>query len=196
MIALIKGTIISKTPTDTIIDCNGVGYQLFISVNTSNKLPNVGAIASLHTLLIHKEDTMQLFGFYDIVEREMFQLLITISGIGPKSAITILSSISVADLRYAIIKENALLLQKMPGIGRKTAERIIIELKDKINKIVINDKDINAEVSSIVDDAISALIALGYNRAIAEKSIKKATDSKKEMSLEELIRAALTIALA
>lgn len=198
MISFISGILTAKSPTEAIIDCNGVGYQIFISVNTSNQLPNIGETASLNTLLLHKEDSMQLFGFQEKNEREMFVLLNSISGIGPRSAISILSSMNVADLKYAIAKGNLLLLQKMPGIGKKTAERIIIELKDKVNKVSTDDYIPADSANSTALDTVAALVALGYNRNVAEQSVKKAIESTKDSktnSVEELIRLALKFAL-
>ena len=195
MIAQISGILVQKNPTEIIVDCGGVGYQLFISVIASNKLNNVGDKVSLKTLLVHREDAMQLFGFYDETEREVFKLLVSISGIGPKSAIAILSSIEISELKQAVINNNLLLLQKMPGIGKKTAERLVIELKDKIIKIETGTEIDNHNALS--QEAISALIVLGYNRTVAEKAVKKATtvNPNSNNSIEEIIRLSLKFAL-
>jgi len=194
MIAQISGILVQKNPTEIVVDCGGVGYQLFVSVIASNKLNNIGDKVILKTLLIHREDAMQLYGFYDDTEREVFKLLISISGIGPKSALAILSSMDVSELRQAIINNNLLLLQKMPGIGKKTAERLVIELKDKIIKI-----DTGTEIdnhNALAQEAIAALVVLGYNRAVAEKAVRKAiTSSSENISIEEIIRLSLKFAL-
>lgn len=197
MIYHLNGFLISKTPTDAVIECNGVGYQVNISLNTSKTLPQASEKIFLYTLLIHREDTMQLYGFNDTSERSMFILLTSIPGIGPKSAIGILSAINVSDLKYAIEKGNLLLLKKMPGIGPKTAERILIELKDKISKIELEAGVITSTFDDTTNDAISALITLGYNRAVAEKAVKKVMLSAKDMKLEleDIIRTALKYVL-
>ena len=195
MIAQVSGVLIQKNPTEIIVDCAGVGYQLFVSVIASNKLNNIGDKVTLKTLLVHREDAMQLYGFYDETEREVFKLLISISGIGPKSALAILSSIDISELKQAVVNNNLLLLQKMPGIGKKTAERLVIELKDKIIKIDIETETGNQNI--LAQEAIAALVVLGYNRAIAEKAVKKAitTSENSNIPTEEIIRLALKFAL-
>jgi Holliday junction DNA helicase RuvA len=203
MIAQISGILISKKATEVVIDCNGIGYQLYISVSTSDKLSEIGTNIKLQTLLIHREDAMQLFGFYDENEKEVFKLLISISGIGPKSAIAILSAISISELKQAILENNLILLQKMPGIGKKTAERLIIELREKIAKIDIGEIDLDG--SNIVSqEAISALIVLGYNKLVAEKAVKQAINSLKnenieqeklDLSIENILRLSLKLAM-
>ncbi|MCL2039707.1 MAG: Holliday junction branch migration protein RuvA [Bacteroidetes bacterium] len=197
MISHLNGILISKTTTEAIIECNGVGYQINISLNTSNVLPNVNDKVFLHTLLIHREDAMQLYGFYDKSERSMFILLTSVSGIGPKFAIGILSSITVSDLKYAIEKGNILLLKKMPGIGPKTAERLLVELKDKISKIEIESAEMSISLDDTLNDAISALVTLGYNRAVAEKAVRKTMTNAKDIKLpiEDIIRTALKYVL-
>jgi Holliday junction DNA helicase RuvA len=201
MIASITGKLIQKAPTEIIVDCNGVGYLLNVSINTSNQIGDVDSTVNLLVHLIHREDTMQLFGFETKEEKEMFLLLISISGIGPKSAISILSSISAPDLIYAIKVENKSLLKKLPSIGAKTSERIIIELKDKVSKLKTDSTSVvlNSETDS--EDAISAIVALGYNRIVAEKSVKKALENLKESNnnkptTEEIIRTAFKFTLS
>lgn len=197
MISHLNGLLIYKAPTEVVIECNNVGYQLNISVNTSNILPELNEKVFLYTLLIHREDAMQLYGFYNKSEREMFILLTSISGIGPKSAIGILSSITVGDLKYAIEKGNTLLLKKMPGIGQKTAERLLIELKDKINRIEIEGGEIISNFDDAANDAIGALITLGYNKSVSEKAVKKTISNAKDikLSVEDIIRTALKYVL-
>ena len=197
MISHLTGLLISKTPTDVVIECNGIGFQVNISLNTSKMLPELNEKIFLNTLLIHREDTMQLYGFYEKSERGMFILLTSISGIGPKSAIGILSSISVSDLKFAIEKGNILLLKKMPGIGTKTAERLLIELKGKMNKIEIETAGIISNFDDMANDAVAALVTLGYNRTVAEKAVKKSITNAKDMklSIEDIIRASLKYVL-
>ena len=197
MIAHLSGLLISKTPTEAVIECNGVGFQVNISINTSKMLPELNEKVFLYTLLIHREDVMQLYGFYEKSERVVFLLLTSISGIGPKSAIGILSSITVGDLKYAIEKGNILLLKKMPGIGPKTADRLLIELKDKIGKIEIENSGEISKFDDVANDAMAALITLGYNKAVAEKAVKKAMISAKDikLSVEDIIRMSLKFVL-
>lgn len=197
MIERLKGKIIQKKSTEIILDVNGVGFFAFITVNSSESLPNEGEEALIYTILISREDSFELYGFSEIFEREVFKLLVSISGIGPKSAMSILSSLSVDDLQEKIILGDSISLQKLPGIGKKTAERIILELKDRINKISVPSLlDVKHEQSLIVKEAISALITLGYSPALAEKSIKKAISDFPDnlFSAEQLIRKALKLA--
>jgi len=196
MISQISGILIFKKPTEIVVDCSGVGYQIFTSVNTSDKLDEVGSKVTLQTYLIHREDTMQIYGFYDDLEREVFKLLITISGIGPKSAIAILSSISIVELKQSVIESNYLLLQKMPGIGKKTAERLVIELRDKMLKIDIGETNITSS-NVIAQEAVSALVVLGYNKITADKAVAKAINSltQNELTVENILRLALKFAI-
>ena len=196
MITQISGILIFKKPTEVVIDCSGVGYQIFTSVNTSDKLSEIGSKVTLQTYLIHREDAMQLYGFYNDMEREVFKLLISISGIGPKSAIAILSSISIAELKQVVTESNYLLLQKMPGIGKKTAERLVVELRDKMLKIDIGETTTSAS-NIIAQESISALMVLGYNKAIADKAVAKAINSlsQNELTVENILRLALKFAM-
>ncbi|MDR0928026.1 MAG: Holliday junction branch migration protein RuvA [Ignavibacteria bacterium] len=193
MLAQITGLLVDKTPTEVVLDCNGIGFQVFVSVNTSKQLPATNTQATLYTHLIHREDAMQLYGFITKQERQAFLLLTAISGIGPKSAIGILSSISISDLKFAIQKENLLLLQRMPGIGKKTAERLVVELKDKIGKLDVATDGVLENDNA--NEAITALCVLGYNRTAAEKAVKKAVSQDADMSLEDTIRLALKLAM-
>ena len=201
MIATISGTLTSKSPTEVVVDCSGVGFHIFISAISSSKLTDIGSTVTLFTHLIHREDAMQLFGFTEVAEKQIFLLLISVSGIGPKSAINILSSISTGDIKYAISNENILLLQKLPGIGRKTAERLIIELKDKIKKIKTDATETVSHDIDIFEDAVGALVNLGYNRKVAEISVQKAIqhlkeiDSNENPSIEEIIRTSFKFTL-
>lgn len=198
MIAQIRGKILSKTATEIIVDCNGVGYQIIISLNTSINLPEEGAEITILTLLIPREDAMVLYGFWSKAERELFKTLISISGIGPKSAISILSSVTVEELQLYIIQGNLNALQKLPGIGKKTAERLLLELKGKIDKIGdIDSSSVGFEQNLIKQEAMSALLTLGYSRVVAEKSIKKAFDEigKNDLTAESLIKLSLKYAV-
>lgn len=199
MIAQLRGTIAEKSTTEVIIDCGGVGYHVFISVATYEQLPSDGTAVTLLTLLIPREDALTLYGFATSAERKAFVLLTSIPGIGPKTALGILSALSLAELRDYIIGGNLLALQKLPGIGKKTAERILVELRDQIGKLAI----IGAASSSVPEtgntmvrqEALSALIALGYTRQVAEKAIKLAAADNPNATVEQLIRKGLKFAV-
>ena len=198
MIAQLNGKLVFKSSTQAIIDCGGVGYSAFISVNTSEKLPEINNDVLLHTLLIPREDSLNLYGFIDKIEREAFKILISISGVGPKIALGILSSLSVADLQQYILQGNLHALTKLPGIGKKTAERLLLELKDKITKLgELDTSSIGIEHNLLKQEALSALLTLGYSRAIADKSIRKAYDEIKSDNLtaEMLIKVSLKYAI-
>jgi Holliday junction DNA helicase RuvA len=197
MIERLSGRILQKKSTEIIIDCNGVGFSAFISVNSFEKLPGEGDEVTLYTLLITREDTFELFGFSEVFEREVFKLLISISGIGPKSAMSILSSMSVAELQDKILSGDSISLQKLPGIGKKTAERIILELKDRIHKVSIPSQfEVRKEQNLIIREAVSALVTLGYSPALAEKLISKSISDFPDInfSAEQLIKKALKLA--
>ena len=198
MIAHLKGILLTKSTTEVVIDCNGVGYLCFISVNTSEVLPSQGEECSIHTLLIPKEDALQLFGFATDEEREAFKKLISISGIGPKSALGILSSVSVEKFKDYIISGNLLALQKLPGIGKKTAERLLLGLKDKMFSIGTTTTLTSFDSSNLLrQEAISALTTLGYSRQLAEKAVRQAASDLKDKDLtaEKLIKIALKFAM-
>lgn len=191
MIAHLTGKIISKKPTQIILDVNGVGYRINISINTFDKIAEVGEQASLNTYLSVKEDSMTLFGFYSIAEKELFEILISVNGVGPKSAQGILSGINVGEFKDAVSNGNIGRLVAIPGIGRKTAERIIIELRDKVNKVSDSESTISAKSFSLRDDAMAALIGLGYNQKTADQITRKILESNPSVSLEDLIKESL-----
>ena len=174
-----------------------------IYLQTFEKLPNVNEEVFLNTYLIVREDSHQLYGFLNTQELELFKLLISISGVGPKVALGILSSVTPSILRDSIIRNDLLKLQKLPGIGKKTAERLVLELKDKIQKVDIQSNDDSSSKSAIgdltlFDEATSALIALGYNKTLAEKAVKQSENDFKlqtSKTVEVLIRLALKNAM-
>ncbi|MBA4251470.1 MAG: Holliday junction branch migration protein RuvA [Chlorobiaceae bacterium] len=188
MIGYLKGKIISSKPTQLIIDVLGVGYLVQISISTFEKISQLNEV-SLFIYTSVKEDSITLFGFYEESEKEMFKLLISVNGIGPKSAQSILSGITVDSLKDAIETGNINRIVAIPGIGRKTAERLIIELRGKVDEI-ISGSETNTEVSSRTE-AISALTTLGYNIKIAEKIIKEVLAGNPNLGLEDLIRQSL-----
>ena len=197
MIERLRGKLLEKSATDAIIDCNGVCYQVFISVKCSDKLPEINSEITIFTILIPREDAHNLYGFYNKSERDFFKLLITVSGIGPKSALGTLSSMDPEDMARAISNSDLTLLQKLPGVGKKTAERIIVELKDKMSKLSLDKSAPSQSASSIIEDeTIAALITLGYPKATADKIVKLAVKSLgiDNLTVEKLIKMSLKLA--
>jgi Holliday junction DNA helicase RuvA len=196
MIASLNGTLKSKSPTEVLVEVNGVGYSVSIPLSTYSTLGDVNSPVHLLTHLHVREDAMQLFGFATEAERQLFRLLISITGIGPKIAQGILSGISVTDLRQYIAAGNIGALTTIPGIGKKTAERLVVELRDKIGKVgSALDLDLESGDKNAVirNEALLALTSLGYNRVAAEKALRMAlkdSDGSK-LSVEELIKKAL-----
>ena len=190
MITQLKGRLVEKSPTDVVIDCNGVGYLVNISLNTFSKLTDSESI-SLYTHLQIKEDSHTLFGFYEKTERNLFRQLISVSGIGASTARTMLSSLSPSEIQSAIISGNVATIQSVKGIGSKTAQRVIIDLKDKVSLISENDEFIGNIGNTNKDEALSALEVLGYSRKQTSKLIEMLVNNSPEMSVEELIKGAL-----
>lgn len=189
MIGFLTGKIISSKPTKIMLDVNGVGYAVSISINTFEKL-NGQATASLFIHTSVKEDSITLYGFYSEAEKEMFEMLITVSGIGPKIALSLLSGIQTDDLKTAIQSADISRIVSVPGIGRKTAERLILELRTKVDQI--RDEGLTEAPPSVKNEAVSALSTLGYNSKIAENAVRNILQSQPSLSLEELIKKALS----
>lgn len=189
MIGYLKGKIISSKPTKLLIDVNGVGYLVNITINTYEKILDSTEV-SLHIYTSVKEDSITLYGFHSESEKEMFELLISVSGIGPKSAQTILSGISVDDLKRAISSSNILKITSAPGIGRKTAERLLVELKGKVE--TIHADGIESSSNKVKNEAIAALTTLGYNLKISEKVVRDILAGEPDTLLEELIKRCLS----
>jgi len=189
----IKGTLVQKTPAEAVIDAGGVGYQISISLNTFDKLPEAGNQAKLLTYLHVKEDIMQLFGFASEKERKVFKVLIGVSGIGPKLALTVLSHMAPEDLEQAVANQDMTMLTAISGIGKKTAERLLVELKGKIAEAVVEGlPTIKGQGAGISDPAIEALMSLGLNFAEAKNAVEKAKGKLGEKApVEQLIREAL-----
>jgi Holliday junction DNA helicase RuvA len=190
MIAQIRGTLIEKTPTYVIIDCGGVGYELKISLNTFSQI-GTGTECLLFTHFVVREDAQILYGFKETSERELFRLLISVSGVGSATAVMILSSLSPNETKGAILTGDVNTLKSVKGIGAKSAERIIIDLRDKIGKI-----DGAATISltpsnTIKEEALSALVMLGFSKNPAEKALTKILSSGEELTVEELIKRTL-----
>ena len=195
MIAFLHGVLAKKSPTEIVIDINGVGYSVNISLSTYEQLPEVNAEVHMLTHDHVREDAQLLYGFISESEREMFRLLIGVSGIGPKMAQTILSGVRPDELIRIISHGSLSALTAIPGIGKKTAERLIVELKDKVAKIEGTEKiiDLPTSSSSIRNEALTALISLGFTREKAEHSLRNALNeiNGKTISVEELIKRAL-----
>src|SRR6201994_658226 len=172
MIAHLRGRLLSKNPNQAIVECAGVGYEVTISVTTFSALPAEGAEASLHIHTHVREDQIALFGFSETQEKRLFEKLLTISGIGPKLAITVLSGISADLLITAIRSGDHATLTRIPGIGKKTSERVVLELKDKLDDMtgIAPAQPAAPSLGAVADDVLSALVNLGYPRPIAQKA--------------------------
>ena len=190
MIAQIKGRLIEKTPTYVIIDCGGVGYELKISLNTFSQLGDDESCL-LFTHFVVREDAQLLYGFKEKSERELFRLLTSVSGIGPSTAIMILSSLSPEETKKAIISGDVNTLKSVKGIGAKSAERVIIDLRDKIPGIEISEANSFITDNTIKDEALSALVMLGFSKKPAEKALDKIIASSNDITVEELIKRTL-----
>ncbi|TAK53610.1 MAG: Holliday junction branch migration protein RuvA [Bacteroidetes bacterium] len=195
MIAILKGTLISKSPTEIVIDVNGVGYQANIPLSTFEKLGEVNTPVTVLTYLHVREDLLQLYGFSSEDEREFFRFLLSVSGIGPKMAQGILSGMSTQELRAAIIDGNITALTSISGVGKKTAERIVIELRDKLSKTSAPSSTVipSGNQLAIRNEAINALMSLGYQHSAAEKSVLAVLKESQHqtLSVEEIIKLAL-----
>ena len=190
MITQVRGRLVEKNPTEVVVDCNGVGYLLHISLNTFSALPEDENVV-LYTHLSIREDAHTLFGFINKTEREVFKLLISVSGVGPSIARTMCSSMTSEEIQNAIASENVPLIQAVKGIGIKTAQRVIVDLKDKIMKTFnIDEISINSSNTN-KDEALSALEVLGFNRKQSEKVVSAVLKENHEASVEQIIKSAL-----
>lgn len=176
MIAHLRGRLLTKSPSQAVIDCGGVGYDVAISVPTYSSLPAEGAEVSLHINTQVREDAIALFGFLDSDDKRLFERLITVSGIGPKLGITVLSGLPAASLVAAIRGGDHAQLVRIPGIGKKTAERVVLELKDKLDDLQGHAPAASGgfHAGPVADDVLSALVNLGYKRESAQKAIETA----------------------
>ena len=190
MITHIRGKLVEKNPTYTIIECNGIGYFLNISLHTFSKIPDSEAV-KLYTYLSVKEDSHTLFGFCDKVEREIFKLLISVSGVGPSIARTMLSSMTPEQIQHAIASEDVAVIQSVKGIGAKTAQRVIIDLKDKIVKTYELSGDSMQSGNTIKEEALSALEVLGFSRKQVEILVQKIVQETPDTAVEDIIKRAL-----
>ena len=190
MITHIQGKLTEKNPTDVVIDCQGIGYRINISMHTYSQIPDSENLR-LYTHLQVKEDSHTLFGFSSLAEREIFRLLISVSGIGASTARVMLSSLTPKQVREGIASENVTLIQSVKGIGLKTAQRVIIELKDKVLKVYDIDEVSVLKSNTNKDEALSALEVLGFSKKQAEKVIDKIINIQPEANAEILIKEAL-----
>lgn len=190
MIAHIQGKLVEKTPTHVIIDCGGLGYHVNISLHTYSLLPNTDFI-KLFTHLQIKEDSHTLFGFVEKSEREIFKMLLSVSGIGASIARTMLSSLDPIQITNAIASGDVVTIQSIKGIGSKTAQRVILDLKDKVLKLYDLDEVSMSQSNTNRDEALSALEVLGFIRKASEKIIEKIVKDDPEASVETIIKKAL-----
>jgi len=192
VIAHLRGRLLRKEPGEVVIDVGGVGYRVAIPVSTFYRLGEAGSEASLLTHTHVREDALALYGFLSAEEQSLFELLIAISGVGPKLAIGILSGIETPDLVLALRTSDIARLTRIPGVGKKTAERLVVELKEKAAKLSVGDAaPTSPPESSTQEDLTSALVHLGYSRPEAEKAVERALRDGGERKFEELLRHAL-----
>ena len=190
MIAFLKGRLVEKTPTDIIIDCNGIGYQVHISLHSYSLIKD-SELIQIHTYLQIKEDAHILYGFVEKIERELFKLLISVSGIGGNTARNMLSYVTPKDLMQAIASNDVKTIQAIKGIGIKTAQRVVIDLQEKVQKMY-GMEDLSATVNNTnAEEALSALEVLGFVRKTAEKVVNKITEQQPEATAEQIIKLAL-----
>jgi Holliday junction DNA helicase RuvA len=190
MITQLRGKLVEKNPTYVVVDCSGVGYMVHISLNTFSGLPT-DELITIYTHLSIKEDAHTLFGFITRLERAIFRLLISVSGVGPSIARTMLSSMSSEEIQQAIASSNVALIQSVKGIGAKTAQRLILDLKDKVLKTFDLDENELPVYNTSKEEALSALEVLGFARKISEKVLDRILKEDNSYSVEALIKKAL-----
>lgn len=200
MIAYLSGKLLEKHANTVIVDVGGVGYEVSIPLSTFYELGDLGSEVSLRIYTHVREDAIQLFGFKTLRERDLYLRLISVQGIGARSGITMLSGMSADEIILAIRTDDLARLTSIPGVGRKTAERLVIELRDKVGELVhggaaaLDDAAKGmAPTDDIFEDALSALVNLGYQRPLAEKALKQAAQEGVELSVQKLLRRALQI---
>ena len=187
MIGRLTGTLLEKQPPLVLLDVQGVGYEVNVPMSTFYTLPDTGEVIILHTYLVVREDVHLLFGFATDTERQVFRQLVKISGVGARTALAVLSGLSVSDLYQAVVDQDSRQIIQVPGIGKKTAERLLLELRDKLSSDMIG-ADGHASSSKVNNDVLNALLALGYNEREASWAIKKLS---LDISVSEGIREAL-----
>jgi Holliday junction DNA helicase RuvA len=190
MITYLNGRLIEKTPTVLVIECGGIGYEVKISLNTFSAIGTDESI-KIFTQFVVREDAQILYGFKDTVEREMFNFLVSVSGIGPNTAMVMLSGLSPAEIAYAITSGDVDTIKGVKGIGTKTAQRVIVDLKDKMLKFEVSGDNISSSNNTLRFDALTALVSLGFDKKSAEKAINKVMNEQD--SVEILIKNALKV---
>lgn len=190
MITHIQGRLTEKNPTNVVIDCNGVGYLINISLHTFSQIPEKENL-KLYTHLQVREDAHTLYGFSSLAEREIFRLLISVSGIGTNTARTMLSSLTPTQVKEAIASEDVAVIQSVKGIGSKTAQRVIIELKDKVLKVYDIDESVVSQSNTNRDEALSALEVLGFAKKQSERVVDKILKTQSDAAVETIIKEAL-----
>jgi holliday junction DNA helicase RuvA len=193
MIAHIRGRLLSKHPNQAIVEAAGVGYDVTISVSTFSDLPAPGGEVALHIHTHVREDALALYGFLRQSEKQIFEKLISVSGIGPKLAITILSGMPADEMAGAIRGNDVAKLTRIPGIGRKTAERMVLELRDKLPKEALGEPATLPAITPVEEDVLSALMNLGYQRAAAERALTSVSRNGKAASFEVMFRESLAM---
>lgn len=198
MFAFVQGKLVKASPTSVIIETGGIGYRIYIPVNVYSKLPQIGQTTLMHTSYIVRELSHTLYGFLAVAECEVFETLMGVTGIGPKLALSLIGHLPLIDLQRAIASNDLVTICKVPGIGKKTAERLMIELRDKLSTYQSEDPSDKAFpmphniAQQKISDAMGALVNLGYNQATAQKAIKKTLqDSSTELDLAGLITISL-----
>jgi Holliday junction DNA helicase RuvA len=190
MIAYLKGDFVYKSPAVVHIDVNGVGYEVQISLNTYSKIQNLDK-GILHTCLLIREDAHLLYGFFDLPEKEMFQHLFSVSGIGASTARVMLSYMKPDELAKAIVQADTKTLEAIKGIGKKTAERMVLELKDKLAKHPLDTNISSVKNNTLQQDALNALTALGISRQAAGQAVERTLKTEPQITLEDLVKKAL-----
>lgn len=199
MFAYVKGTLVDASPLSVTIETHGIGYQIFIPVSVYSKLPQLGSELLLYTSTVIRENFHALYGFQSKSDKELYELLLTVSGIGPKLGLALTGHLGINELQQAIVGGDIHTLSRVPGVGKRTAERLIVELKDKLitfsprDPSSYEDGEKPSGQSRVLRDAVSALINLGYTQAVAQKAVKKSIEnSPNETALATLITSALS----
>lgn len=188
MIAYVRGVLDHKEPGRVVLDVGGIGYEIFIPLSTYQSLPPVGAQTKLFTHHHVREDTLQLYGFLSSEEKEVFEMVLSISGVGAKVALSILSAVSVDEFRRSVAQGDMKSLTKIPGIGKKSAERMVLELRDKIGKVHLDERMVRILEAESGNDAVSALLGMGASQSAAEYAVYRAERLLgKDAKLEDLI---------
>ena len=193
MIEYVSGKLVEKHPTFVVLECSGLGYRLQVSLSTFGALGNPGSAVKLFTHHHVREDTEDLYGFATPQERSLFELLIGVSGIGPRLAQAVLSGMPAEDLRSCLVAGDTTRLTRIPGVGRKTAERMVMELKEKVERLLPARGGVGHITGAVAmdDEAVMALVALGFNRQEAQQAVGRIRTSGDEMAVEDVVRAAI-----